>query len=293
MTATETIDPRHIGLDSWADETILGCLLDGQKRAVSAVESALAALADAARAIASRLGETGRIVYVGAGSSGTIAAFDGIELGGTFGWPDERIAFVLASGDRIAPLAGGAEDDADGAQATIAALDLTSNDAVIAVSASGTTPFTLAAVAEAETRGVLSVGVSSNRNSPLLKLVDIPVFLDSGPEVIVGSTRMGAGTAQKAALNLISTLAMIRLGHVYDGLMVNLRADNHKLRQRAVRMLRAITGCAEEDAAAALSRCAGRVKPAALVIKGIAPAEADRILDASGGNLRSAFARLN
>ncbi len=293
MTSTETIDQRHIGLDTWSDEKILDAMIDGQRRAVAAVDAARPALAAAASAIAARVAEAGRIVYAGAGSSGTIAALDGIELLGTFGWPEERVAFVLASGDRLAPITGGEEDDEAAGRAAIAALCLTPNDAVIAVAASGTTPFTLAAVAAATASGALTVGIANNAGAPLLKAVNVPILLDSGPEVIVGSTRMGAGTAQKAALNLISTLTMIHLGHIYDGLMISLRADNKKLRARSIRTLRHITACSEEEAAEALRNCGGNVKPAALVLRGMSPAEAARLLDEEGGNLRTALATLN
>jgi len=292
MSGTETIDARNAGLDMWPDEAILDALVDGQRRAVAAVEAARDAIAAAAAAIANRLGGAGRIVYAGAGSSGTLAALDGIELLGTYGWPEERVAFVLASGDRLAPLTGGEEDDEDAARDAIARLRLTPSDAVIAVAASGTTPYTLAAIDAARQSGALIVGIASNAGTPLLAAADVPVLLDSGHEVIVGSTRMGAGTAQKAALNLISTLVMIRLGHVYDGLMVNLRADNRKLRARAIRTLRHITGCSEDEAAAALAATGGALKPAALVLRGVPLAEAADVLDASGGNLREAFARI-
>ena len=291
MSSTETIDPRNAGLDTWGDEAILDALIDGQRRAVSAVEAAKVALAAAASAIAGRVAKTGRIVYAGAGSSGTLAALDGIELLGTYGWPEDRVAFVLASGDRLKPLTGGEEDDEDAARAAIAALRLRPEDAVIAVAASGTTPYTLAAVAAAGKAGAFTVGIASNAGTPLLQAVDVPILLDSGPEVIVGSTRMGAGTAQKAALNLISTLAMIRLGHVHDGLMVSLRADNMKLRARAIRTLRHITGCNEDEAAAALRQAGGSVKPAALILRGASLYEAERMLLDAGDNLRAALTR--
>lgn len=292
MSGTETIDPRNAGLDMWPDEAILDALLDGQRRAVLAVETARDALASAAASIAARLGRTGRIVYAGAGSSGTIAALDGIELLGTYGWPEGRVAFVLASGDRLAPLTGGEEDDEAAARAAIASLRLTPSDAVIAVAASGTTPYTLAAIDAVRKTGALTIGIASNAGTPLLEQADIPVLLDSGPEVIVGSTRMGAGTAQKAALNLISTLTMIRLGHVYDGLMVNLRVDNRKLRARAIRTLRHITGCGEDEAAAALAKTGGALKPAALVLRGVTLAESAALLEAAGDNLRTALAQV-
>ena len=292
MSVTETISPLYAGLDSWDDSAILDAFLEGQERAVAAVRAARPALAKAAGAIVRRVGEDSRIVFVGAGSSGIIAALDGMELTGTFGWPEERVAFVLAGGETIAPFTGGPEDDPGLGRARVAALDLKPGDVVIAVAASGSTPFTVAAVSAAAERGALTIGLANNAEAPLLDLVDVPVFLDSGPEVIVGSTRMGAGTAQKIALGLISSLAMIRLGHVFDGLMVNLKVDNAKLRRRAIRLLVHLTGCADAEAAAALDSCDGQIKTAALVARGVAPDEARDRLSAAGGNLRSALAGL-
>jgi N-acetylmuramic acid 6-phosphate etherase len=289
MTGTETIDPANIGLDTWSDEAILARLVDGQKRAIAALDAARPALAAAAGAIVARLGDRGRIVYAGAGSSGILAALDGMELLGTYGWPAERTAFVLASGDRLAPMTGGEEDDEAAARVEIEALALTAEDVVIAVAASGTTPYTLAAVDAARSAGALTIGMANNAGAPLLTASDIPVLLESGPEIIVGSTRMGAGTAQKAALNLLSTLLMIRLGHVYDGLMVNLRADNRKLRGRSIRMLRHITSAGESEAADALDRAGGSVKHAALILRGYAPGAAEDALRNAGGNLRTAL----
>jgi N-acetylmuramic acid 6-phosphate etherase len=294
MDTTETRNPRSVGLDAMADEGILGAFLESQERAVAAVRDARDALAQATRAIVARIGEDGRLIYVGAGSSGLIAALDGMELAGTFGWPEARTAFLLAGGYTIAPgMAGSVEDDAERGRAEMVLLKPKRSDAVIAVAASGSTPFTIAATVAASEAGALTVGLASNASSLLLKAVDVPVFLDTGAEIIVGSTRMGAGTAQKAALGLLSSLAMIRLGHVYDGFMVDLRADNAKLRRRAVQTLVAIAGCAEPAAADALDRAGGKVKKAALVLRGLAPAEAELALAAAGGNLRTAFARLN
>jgi N-acetylmuramic acid 6-phosphate etherase len=293
MVTTETISPRFAGIDTWPDEAILAAFSDGQEAAVAAVRKAHASIASAARAIAARSGERGRLIYVGAGSSGLIAALDGIELGGTFGWPDDRVVFVLANGATLGPgLTGGPEDDVARARAEMAALNPDLTDSIIAVAASGTTPFTLAATNVARAAGALTVGVANNRTSALLADVDFPIFLDTGAEVIVGSTRMNAGTAQKATLNMLSSLIMIHLGAIYDGMMVNLRVDNTKLRRRAIATVVQIAGCPEDAAARALELSGGRIKAAALVARGLVPAEAARLLAASKGNLRTAFATL-
>jgi N-acetylmuramic acid 6-phosphate etherase len=293
MASTETISPRYEGLDSWPDEAILSAFVDGQEKAIAAVRAAHPAIAAAARAIAARSGEAGRIIYVGAGSSGVIAALDGIELGGTFGWPDDRVVLVLANGTTLKPgIAGGAEDDVARARSQMTDLRPGPSDSVIAVAASGATPFTLAATDIAHAAGALTVGIANNASAPLLRAVDFPIFLDTGAEVIVGSTRMNAGTAQKATLNMLSSLAMIHLGAIHDGMMVNLRAENAKLRRRAIATVMNIARCTEDQAERALQLADGQIKAAAVIAHEIAPSEAARLLAANKGNLRAALATL-
>ena len=294
MSSTEAISARSKGLDEWSGEAILSAFSEGQERAIAALRGAHAAIAAAAEGIARRSGERGRLVYVGAGSSGIIAALDGIELGGTFGWPDDRTVFVLANGTTLQPgLAGGAEDDAARASAEIAELKLNPSDSVIGVAASGSTPFTLAAIAAAGAVGALTVGIANNRAAPLLAGVDFPILLETGPEVIVGSTRMNAGTAQKAALNMLSTLTMIRLGAIYDGMMVNLRIENAKLRRRAIATVMHIAGCDERDAESAIDQAHGRIKEAAVIVRGVSPKDARDLLATTKGNLRAALVKLD
>jgi N-acetylmuramic acid 6-phosphate etherase len=216
---------------------------------------------------------------------------DGSELPATFGMAQDRIVYLIAGGraamfDTLAD----AEDDAEtGAKdASICG----PQDALIAVAASGSTPYTVAAARRAKQLGALVVSVVNNRGTPLGAVADIEIQLDSGPEVIAGSTRMGAGTAQKAALNLLSTLTHIKLGAVYDGMMVNVQADNLKLKQRAVGIVMSIAGVDESRAAAALDASGGAVKPAVLVCAGARSVEdAQRFLAEVQGNLRLALAR--
>lgn len=293
MAGTETFDPRYRGLDTWNDAEILEAFLDGQSRAIAAVRPALPAIAAAARAIAERIEPDGRMVYVGAGSSGRQAALDGMELGATFNWPAERIAFALAEGVLLDPGAKGTdEDDTAHARAAINELKLGASDCVIAVAASGTTPFTLVAAEMAKAAGALVVAIANNPGAPLFRYADHAILLDSGPEVIAGSTRMSAGTAQKAALGLLSSLAMTRLGHVHDGLMVSMRADCSKLETRAARIVAEIAGSSLEKAAAALTAGGGKIKPAVLIARGATASEADALLVRAGGNLRVALALL-
>lgn len=294
MSGTESIDPRYRGIDTWSDEKILGAFWEGQVRAVEAVRPALPAIASAAQAIALRLGETGRLIYAGAGSAGRQAALDGMELGATFSWPAERLVFLLAEGVALNPgVKSTDEDDTAAASAAIEALRIQPADCLIAVAASGTTPFTLTAAKDAKDRGALAVGISSNPGAPLLRLSDHAILLDTGPEVISGSTRMNAGTAQKAALGLLSSLLMTRLGHVMDGLMVSMRADCSKLEARAARIVAALAGCTPLEAEAALAASGNRIKTAVLVARGRRAAEAEALLGEAGGNLRIALERLD
>lgn len=273
MSGTEAIDPRNAGLDMWPDETILDALLDGQRRAVSAVETARDALVSAASSIAARLGKTGRIVYAGAGSSGIIAAPDGIGLLGTYGWPAERIALVLASGDRLAPLTGDEEDDEDAARAAIAR-----------------------ASPQPERRG--DCGGGQRRHSlhrrrrrcrqsrhrahhrHCQQRRGAAARRDRHP----GPPRFGARGDRR--------LDADGCGHGPESrTKPHFHADNRKLRARAIRTLRHITGCSEEEAAAALKDTGGLIKPAALMLGGVPRVEAERLLAAAGDNLRAALAR--
>jgi N-acetylmuramic acid 6-phosphate etherase len=186
-------------------------------------------------------------------------------------------------------LKGDVEDHDDRGRIEAEALKLTPNDAVIAVAASGSTRYTLAVMQVATAAKALTIAIANNANAPMLKAADHAILLETGPEVISGSTRMNAGTAQKAVLNMLSSLTMIRLNRVHDGMMVDLRVQNAKLRDRAVGILMNVTGAPKDAAAKALAACNDRIKPAALVLAGRTPDEAQRILDQHGGSLRAAL----
>ncbi len=286
--STESADPRFADLDAWPTLSAVEAMWEGQMAAVAAMRAALPQITLAADAAAERLGDAGRLIYAGAGTSGRIAAQDGAELGPTFGWPQERLVFAMAGGEAaLLNSVEGAEDDAADGAAQMASVG--PHDVVIGVAASGATPFTLAAIAEARRRGALTIGLANNSGAPLLEAAEFPVLLDTGSEVLAGSTRMKAGTAQKAALNLISTAIMIRLGRVYKGLMVDMQLSNAKLRKRAATMVAGLAGCGEAEAAAALDAGGGRIKLAVLVAMGRSVAEAEAMLAASSGSLRKAL----
>lgn len=294
MVRTEEQSDRFAELDRWDDLTILTALVDGQANALMAVRKALPEIAAAAESIAARLRKGGRLIYAGAGTSIRIAVQDGSELPATFNMPVEKLVYLIAGG-RNAMFEGAAEAEDDGPNAIreAEAAGCSDADAMIAVAASGTTPYTVAAAKRARELGTLVVAIANNPNSELAKQANHEIFLDTGPEVIAGSTRMGAGTAQKCALNLLSTLVHIRLGAIYGGMMVNVRAENAKLKKRARAIVARIAKVDEDYAGAALDAAEGEVKPAVLICAGARDlARADQLLNETQGNLRQALEKL-
>ncbi|MFO1141712.1 MAG: N-acetylmuramic acid 6-phosphate etherase [Amaricoccus sp.] len=290
--STETRSELSSGLHALPAAEALARLLDGQRAAAGCVAAALPAIEAAAAVAAEAIAAGHRVAYAGAGSSGLMALADALELAGTFGIPPDRTPALIAGGAAtLLALANAAEDGTAEAADAVAALAIGPGDALIGVSASGTTPYTRAAADAARLRGARVIGIANVAGSPLLVGADVAVLLDSGPELVAGSTRMGAATAQKIALNLISTLVGLRLGHVYDGYMVNLVADNAKLRGRAVAIVAAVSGAGEDAARAALAAPGGAVKPAILAAAG-AGGEAAGLLAASRGHLGPALAAL-
>lgn len=289
--STELISSRYEDLDLWPTLDGVQAMLEGQLSAAAAVQSQLTAIAAAADAAAARLQEgSGRLVYIGAGTSGRLAVLDGVELGPTYGW--DRLVYALAGGmEAVLASVEGAEDDAAAGREALRAASLTPADVAIGVAASGRTPYTVAAIDAAAAAGALTVGIASNAGTPLLKAAAHPILLDTGAEAVAGSTRMKAGTAQKIALNLLSTGVMLRLGRVYKGMMVDMRVSNRKLRERAAMMVCEISRVERPVADAALDRSGGSIKLAALVALGAKPEEAAAMLQATGDNLRLALAR--
>jgi N-acetylmuramic acid 6-phosphate etherase len=291
---TEHADDRYAGLDAWPSGRILAAIAAAQRGAIDAVATVVPALAAAGEAIAERIRGGGRLVYAGAGSSGLLAKVDALELPGTYGIAEDRVPVLMAGGDAsFVTLAIAAEDDAATAVEGVDCLGVDARDALLAVSASGRTPFAVAALRRARERGALTVGLASNAGAPLVAEADHGIVIATPPEVIAGSTRMNAGTAQKCALNMLSTLIGIRLGHGYDGLMVNVRADNEKLRGRAVGIVAKALGLALDRAGALLASTGGDIKAAILLGAGARDgAEAQEILESRGRDVRASLAAL-
>jgi N-acetylmuramic acid 6-phosphate etherase len=293
LPGTEISSARYDGIESWSPTAILSALWESQLAAVASVQAALPAIAAAAEACALLLPQGGRLVYAGAGTSGRVGAQDGAELPPTFGWPTERLVLLIAGGEAALTRAiENAEDDEDAARTAVRQHHIGERDVVIGIAASGGTPFTLACLQESGARGACTIALANSPDGAILKAARFPILVETGAEAIAGSTRLKAGTAQKVVLNLLSTLVMIRLGHVHRGLMVDMQARNEKLRGRAERMLAQLTGAEPEAIAAALAATSGRVKPAVLVLHGLDADQAEAALGRHGGMLRAALAEI-
>ena len=288
--ATEATSPRFATMDAWPSADILDALLEGQMAAVAAVRPALPALAAAAEAAAVRLRTGGRLAYAGAGTSGRIGVQDGAELSPTFDWPRHRLVFLLAGGaPALTQAVENAEDRDDLGRHDIAEAGLDAADVIVGLAASGATPYTVACVRAARSAGALAIAIANSAGAPLLAAADHAILIETGAEPIAGSTRMKAGTAQKVALNLFSTLLMTRLGRVYQGQMVDMAARNSKLRARALRILQQLTGCSPDAGAAALSQADGTLKVAVLILHGQTRPSAEALLVRHDGQLRRAL----
>jgi len=291
--STEVASERFRNVDAWSTENAVRAMIEGQMSAVASVMPLSGIIAEAANAAAERLVERGRLVYVGAGTSGRLAAQDGIELHPTYGWPDERLVYMVAGGTKaLLQSAEGAEDDEELGKSQIANLNVTYNDVVIGVAASGKTPFTISALACARKNGALVIGIANNPETPLLDVSDFGIAAGTGSEIIAGSTRMKAGTAQKAILNILSTAIMVRLGRVHKGLMVNMVISNNKLRHRGAEIIHLISGISMNHAEAALSAADDHLPTAILMGLGVEKSRAKDLLESYHGQLGASIAAL-
>lgn len=259
--------------------------------AVAAVDAAGAQIAAAVDAIAQRLRTGGRLLYVGAGTPGRLAVLDAAECPPTFGTADGRVVAIMAGGATATSAAvEDVEDDAEAGRRDLGDRGVTATDAVVGISASGRTPYVLAAIQLARQVGALTIAVVNNPGSALAAAADMAIEVRTGPEVLSGSTRLKAGTAQKLVLNALSTLTMVALGHTYADLMIDVRATNTKLRRRAERIVANATGASSADVTAALDAAGGAAKVAVVsLLAGVDTAEATRRLEAARGHVRAAI----
>ncbi|WP_373989682.1 N-acetylmuramic acid 6-phosphate etherase [Duganella sp. BuS-21] len=291
MLKTETPSTQHTELDLYPVEDLVAALVDDQAQAVQAVKAASASISAAVQAMAPRIAAGGRLIYVGAGTSGRLGILDSVELYPTFSWPHQRAVALLAGGlGAMFEAVEGAEDDRNKGAADLRLLYPTYNDVVLLVAASGTTPYVLGAMQAARTVGSLTVSIANNAATPLLAGADIGICLDTGPEVISGSTRLKAGTAQKIVLNTLSSAVMVRLNKVYGNLMVDLQATNVKLTERTIRLTMHATGADAGTARVALEQCQYQVKVAiVMLLKQQTVENAQALLERTHGNVRDAL----
>jgi N-acetylmuramic acid 6-phosphate etherase len=291
MLNTETPSTRHPDLDTYATPALLDAFIDDQTAAVGAVKAALPQLAAAVDAALPRIRAGGRLLYAGAGTSGRLGVLDSVELHPTFSWPRERAVAVIAGGAGAMFVAvEGAEDDRAQGAADLAALNPGPNDVALLLAASGGTPYVLGAIDAAKAAGALTIGFANNPGAPVTAQSDIGITLDTGPEVISGSTRLKAGTSQKIALNTFSSALMVKLHKVYGNLMVDLKATNAKLVKRALALTVRASGASEAEAQAALAQCDHHVKTALVMLKrGVGADEARARLEAAEGSVSRAL----
>ncbi len=291
LPRTEEPQPGHERLDEYGIRELVGVLVEDQALAAKAVAAAADQLALAVAGAVLRLERGGRLIYVGAGTSGRLGLLDSVELNPTFSWPHDRALSLLAGGpSAIYKAVEGAEDNEAQGAADLAELSPRPDDVVILLAASGATPYALGALRAARKAGAFSIGLANNPGAPLAAGADVGIILDTGPEVISGSTRLKAGTAQKIALNTFSSAVMVRLHKVFGNLMVDLRPTNAKLVRRSIRLIGLAAGVDEKKAREAFEACERQVKPAIVtLLKGIDPTEARARLAAAQGSVRAAL----
>jgi N-acetylmuramic acid 6-phosphate etherase len=291
ISITERANPRTAEIDALPLDEIVALINDEDTRVAPAVREELPHITRAVAAIVKSQQSGGRLFYFGAGTSGRLGVLDASEMPPTFGVSPDRVQGYIAGGDRALRTAvEGAEDDTQAGARIVDQVGVTANDVVVGIAASGTTPWVLAAVARARQQGATTVGLTCAPGSPLASAVEIAIVPVVGPEVISGSSRMKAGTAQKMVLNMLSTATMIRLGKVYGNLMIDVQPTNAKLRQRAVRILTQAAGVDEQTAQRALEATGYKVKPAlVMLLAGVNAQEARKRLTATHGLVRHAI----
>lgn len=287
---TESADPRYRHIDTLSVSDLAHLMNEADQGVPIAVQKALDQIIPGIEAAARRVKAGGRLFYVGAGTPGRIGILDATEIPPTFSVEDTVIGIIAGGSDAILNAMEGAEDDAvAGAQAMDSA-EVGSDDVVIGVAASGRTPFVVAAVEAARARGAVGIGLSCNAGTPLSAAAEYPIEVIVGPEIVSGSTRLKAGTAQKLVLNMFSTISMIGLGKTYGNLMVDVRATNEKLRQRAVSIVKQVTRAPDEQVRSALSASEYSAPVAIIMLEnGLDPVSARTVLESAGGQLRKAL----
>jgi N-acetylmuramic acid 6-phosphate etherase len=288
---TETPSTLHQNLDEYAVIDLVNAFADDQLDAVNAVRAAAKEIAAAITAAMPRMENNGRLVYVGAGTSGRLGLLDSVELYPTFSWPQSRAVALLAGGKQaVYEAIEGAEDNREQGAADIIAAGTNANDVVLLIAASGATPYVLGALREARKLGALTIGFANNADALVTNEAEFGITLDTGSEIISGSTRLKAGTAQKIALNTFSSAVMVRLNKVYGNLMVDVKPTNAKLIRRSINLTMLVTSADETTARATLDAAKFQVKVAIVAImKRVSVDDAQKLLDAAKGSIRRAI----
>ena len=288
---TEHRNPASRGLDRLPTKAILRLMNREDRKVAVSVGREIPSIARAVDAIVSGIQKGGRLIYVGAGTSGRLAVLDAAECPPTFGVAPAVVQALIAGGRKaLTGAVEGAEDSASDAVRDLRAKRLSRNDVVVGIAASGTTPYVLSALAFARKRGATTVAITSNRNAAIARDAQIVIAVEAGPEIVTGSTRLKAGTSQKLVLNMLSTAAMVRLGHVYDNLMIDVALTNEKLRQRGLRILAEASGAHPSAAKHALRQSGHNLRAALVMLKNGLDAKAARArLSLAKGNLRLAL----
>jgi N-acetylmuramic acid 6-phosphate etherase len=285
ITITEAQNPRTVDIDTLSSLEIVTLINEEDRRVAEAVREQLPQIARAVDIAVGRLKRGGRLLYCGAGTSGRLGVLDASEMPSTFNAPPDMVQGFVAGGDvALRRAVEAAEDDPEAGARTLREATVGEPDVVVGITASGGAPWVLGAVAEAKRRGAATIGLTCNPDAPLARQVDLSIIPVVGPEVIAGSSRMKAGTAQKMVLNMLSTATMVHLGKVYGNLMVDVQPTNAKLRRRAVRILQQAANVETHVAQQALERTGYEVKTAlVMVLSGVGPEEArDRLATANG-----------
>ena len=288
---TEQQNPASAGIDTLPIEDALRIINAEDRKVALAVEQEIPAIARAVAAAVAALERGGRMFYIGAGTSGRLGVLDASEIPPTYSAPPEMVQGIMAGGERALVRASEtSEDDPAAGARDLTARGFTAQDVLVGLAASGRTPYVLGAVAEARRMGAVTIGICCTPDAELSRAVDYPIAPLVGPEIVAGSTRMKAGTAQKLVLNMLSTETFIRLGYVYGNLMVNVQPTNHKLVERARRIIAQAAGVSHERAGELLGAAGNRVRTAIVMGKaGVSREEAERRLAAAGGRVARAL----
>lgn len=288
LTTEASSPPRGPEIDQLSVTDLVASMNERDATVATSVRSALPTIAAAVTAATARMREGGRLIYIGAGTSGRLGVLDASEVPPTFGLDDVVIGVIAGGPAALLSAAEGIEDDEEAGAADLAVLGVGPLDTVVGIASSGRTPYVLGALAHAADHGALTVGLACNLGTPLARIATHGIEVPVGPEIVTGSTRLGAGTATKMVLNMISTATMVQLGKTYGSLMVDMRANNAKLRHRAVRMVTEATGADDASAVRALEESGWHAKVAiATLLTGLSPAEASQALELAGGRLRT------